>query len=199
MRIDEPDCLSDAALPAALGKACGGDERAGRWAWAAQQRDRLALDLRVVPGNRIEVGLWWNREGGRPDVQLIFGLYRHAVELGSLRGNGFDAPAFHHAGFGTLLVNTAVQALQRHCEPPLRVEGVLSNTDELSLPEAQRLRLEEGRRAFWRRFGLQIVARGTPPLDYLSGRIADLRTVTHGQVAGQFERCVPLAQFEALA
>jgi hypothetical protein len=168
---------------------------AGVWIWQAQAQDRIRVRLHVSPGTKIDVGIWWNREAGPADVRLIFGLYPGAVELGSLSGNGFNAPGLHRSGFGTLAVNVAVQALQARCAPQLPVRGVLSNTDEDSLPAQERARLDENRAAFWRRFGLEVVRRGDPPLDYLEGRVACLRTVENGLVAGQFERCVRLDQF----
>lgn len=167
----------------------------GTWFWEARARDHLRVRLQFAPGAKIEVDIWWNRSEGHADVQLIFGLYADSVELGCLRGNGFNAPALHQAGFGTLAVNVAIQALQEGCAPEVRVEGVLSNTDETGLPAAERSRLEANRRAFWRRFGLGVVRRGVPPLDYLQGHVRDLRTVEHGMVAGQFPRCVALGEF----
>lgn len=163
--------------------------------WQAQAKDRIWVRLLSTPGRRIEVGIWWNRACGKADVKLVFGLYGDSVELGSLAGNGFDAPAFHRLGFGTFAVNVAVQALQAARPPSTLVHGVLSNTAEADLPLAERLALEANRRAFWRRFGLAVVSRGDPPLDYLRGRVADLRLVSKGLVAGQFPRCVPLGEF----
>jgi len=168
---------------------------AGVWTWQSQEQDRMRVRLQVVPSSRIEVGIWWNRDAGPADVRLIFGLYPGAVELGSLSGNGYDTPDRHRRGFGTLAVNVAVQALQARCAPQLPVRGVLSNTDEDGLPAAQRARLQADRAAFWRRFGLDVVARGAPPLDYLEGRVAGLRTVPDGLVAGQFPRLIALASF----
>jgi hypothetical protein len=164
--------------------------------WQAQAQDRIRVRLLFVRSAKIEVDIWWNRDDGNADIQLIFGLYAGSVELGSLRGNGFNAPGFHQSGFGTLAVNVAVQALQLACASELRVAGVLSNTDEIDLAEAERLRLEANRRVFWRRFGLDVVRRGTPGFDYLHGRVGDLRPVTHGLVAGQFARFICLDQFE---
>ena len=179
--------------------ACGtpaGALEAGFWFWQAQAQDRICVRLQFVPGTKIGVGIWWNRDDGNADIQLIFGLHARFVELGSLRGNGYNAPGLHQSGFGTLAVNVAVQALQSACAPELRVEGVLSNTDEIDLVEAERLRLEANRRAFWRRFGLDVVRRGTPEFDYLRGQVGDLHAVAHGLVAGQFARFVSLDQFE---
>jgi len=163
--------------------------------WQAQAKDRLCVRLQFVPASKIEVGIWWNRVGGRPDVQLVFGLYGNSVELGSLMGNGFDAPQFHRLGFGTFAVNIAVQALKACCAPSVLVEGVLSNTAEAELATQERLRLEANRRAFWRRFGLDVVSRGDPPLDYLVGRVGRLHIVPTGMVAGQFPRCISLMDF----
>jgi hypothetical protein len=169
----------------------------GIWLWQGEARDRMRVRLQFAPGAKIEVDIWWNRADGNADIQLIFGLYARSVELGCLQGNGFNAPGLHRAGFGTLAVNVAVQALQSACDPALRVEGVLSNTDEIGLPEDERLRLEANRRAFWRRFGLGVVRRGAPgsEYDYLQGRVADLHTVNHGTIGGQFARCIPLEAF----
>jgi hypothetical protein len=167
----------------------------GVWYWTARQSDRIAVRLMFVPRNKVEVDVWWNPSGPRPDVQLVFGLYQDSVEFGALTGNGFDAPAFHRLGFGTFAVNIAVQALQAVCPAKMRVQGVLSNTAEEQLPTAQRLRLEENRRAFWRRFGLDVSTIGDPPEDYLQGTVGTLHTVSSGLLAGQFPRCVPLSGF----
>jgi len=72
---------------------------------------------------------------------------------------------------------------------------VLSNTAETALPAIQQQVLEGNRREFWRRFGLEVVTRGSPSLDYLRGRVESLRLVRNGLMAGQFPRCVPLGDF----
>ncbi|SPE20747.1 hypothetical protein SBBP1_1170001 [Burkholderiales bacterium] len=163
--------------------------------WQAQSKDRIWVRLLFVPNSKIEVGIWWNRLGRHADVQLVFGLYGDSVELGCLTGNGFDAPGFHRLGFGTFAVNIAVQALKVGFPPSHLVHGVLSNTAEEELPTEERLRLEAGRRAFWRRFGLEVVSRGDPPLDYLRGSVGGLRVVPTGLLAGQFPRCISLLDF----
>ncbi len=163
--------------------------------WESRSENRICVRLVFVPAGKIDVALWWNRSGGNPDVQLIFGLYHESVELGMLVGNGFDAPGLHRRGFGTLLVNTAVQALKSVCAPHERVHGLLSNTAEYQLPAERRLTLEANRRAFWRRFGLDVVTLGDPPLDYLHGDVAGLREVPGGAVAGEFPRYVELSAF----
>ena len=163
--------------------------------WHAWAQDQIWVRLQFVPHSKIEVDIWWNRLCRHPDVQLIFGLYADSVELGSLMGNGFDAPQFHRLGFGTFAVNIAVQALKACLPRTLRVEGVLSNTAEAQLCAEERLRLETNRRAFWRRFGLDVVERGDPPQDYLVGRVGSLHIVSSGLLAGQFPRCVSLGDF----
>ena len=163
--------------------------------WQARERDRIVVRLVFAPENRIQVDVWWNRSEGRPDVQCVFGLYGGSVEFGSLTGNGFDAPQFHRIGLGTFVVNVAVQALKATCKRSTIVEGVLSNTAEAVLPEQERARLEANRRAFWRRFGLDVQTRGDPPLDYLTGHVGSLRIVPTGLVGGQFPRCVSLRDF----
>jgi len=165
--------------------------------WRGQARDELTIRLLVAPRSRVAVDLWWNRRGGLADVQLVFGIYGDAVEFGLLSGNGFDAPHLHRAGFGTLAVNIGVQALQSVCDPSTGVHGVLSNTAEDSLPTARREPLEAARRAFWRRFGLDVAAHGSPPLDYLRGTVGALRVVPNGMIAGQFPRDLDLQEFVA--
>jgi len=163
--------------------------------WHAQAKNRLWVRLVFVPENKIEVDIWWNRLVRHPDVQLVFGIYRDWVEFGSLTGNGFNAPEYHRLGFGTFAVNIAIQALKVGFDPALPVLGLLSNTDEEHLAPEQRLPLEESRRAFWRRFGLEVETRGEPPLDYLQGRIGNLHVVTAGLLAGEFPRCISLRDF----
>jgi len=191
--MTSPPFPSPTAESAARPAACG--LLPGAHYWQARQTDRMIVRLLFAPRNRIEVDIWWNRTGLHPDVQLEFGLYRDSVEFGSLTGNGYDAPHFHRLGFGTLAVNVAVLALKATCPAKTVVQGVLSNTAEEQLAAAERLRLEDNRRAFWRRFGLEVMACGEPPQDYLRGTVGRLRTVATGQVAGQFPRCVALNQF----
>ncbi|HYA66991.1 MAG TPA: hypothetical protein VEE84_09885 [Burkholderiaceae bacterium] len=167
----------------------------GAWYWQAQAKDRIWVRLLFVPKSKLEVDIWWNRPARHPDVQLVFGLYGDAVEFGSLTGNGFNAPAFHRLGFGTFAVNIAIQALKANFAASLSVVGVLSNTDEEQLSAEERLRLEANRRAFWRRFGLDVATRGDPPLDYLHGRVGALHVVTTGTLAGEFPRCISLRDF----
>jgi len=168
---------------------------AGKYYWQAREHDLLTVRVCIVPHSRIGVDLWWNRVGGPADIQALFGIYESSVELGSLRGNGYDTPAFHRRGFGTFVVNTAVQALQACADPGLHVHGVLSNTHEYSLPPEQRATLDHNRAQFWRRFGLEVVCRGSPALDYLRGSVGSMRVVHGGLLAAQFPRCVPLGEF----
>ncbi len=168
----------------------------GAWYWSCRDEDALVARVLLVPRSRIQVDLWWNRQGGDADVTLVCGLYGESVEMGALSGNGFDAPRFHRLGFGTLAVNLGLQAVQAVCAPSVLVHGVLSNTAEESLPPERQSALAEGRRAFWRRFGLDVVSRGSPPLDYLRGTVGGLRLVMHGLLAGRFARSVPLDAFE---
>jgi len=168
----------------------------GAWYWSARTQDELVVRVLLVPRSRVQVDLWWNRRGGEADVQLVCGLYGDSVEMGALSGNGFDAPRFHRLGFGTLAVNVGLQAVQSVCAPSVLVHGVLSNTAEESLPPERQAALAEARRAFWRRFGLDVVSRGSPPLDYLRGTVGGLQVVMHGLLAGQFARSVPLDAFE---
>ena len=168
----------------------------GTWYWdKAADGARLIVRLIWNPGDRIEVGIFCDRLAGHGDVQLIFGLYRNSVELGSLRGNGFNAPQRHQAGFGTLAVNVAIQALKVACNPRMPIDGVLSNTDEFGLPADRRAVLDEQRRGFWRRFGLDVVSSADAGMDYLHGRVEHLVTVNHGLVAGRFTRCPGLDAF----
>ena len=163
--------------------------------WRATVEEEITIRLLLVPRSRVQVDLWWDRRGGESDVQLVIALYADSVELGSLTGNGFDAPRFHQMGFGTMVVNVGIQALQAICADPICVHGVLSNTAEEPLPADQQATLMQSRRAFWRRFGLDVVERGSPPLDYLLGTVGALRLVTHGLLQGQFARSVPLDAF----
>jgi hypothetical protein len=168
---------------------------AGAAYWRGQAQDELTIRVLLVPRSRIQVDTWWNRRGGEADVQLVLGLYGDSVEMGALTGNGFDAPHLHQMGFGTLAVNIGVQALQAVCPASLLVHGVLSNIAEEGLPPERQQPLQESRRAFWRRFGLDVIARGSPPLDYLRGNVGGIRLVSHGLLAGQFARSVPLQEF----
>lgn len=167
----------------------------GTYYWHGHAEDQIWVRLQVFPKSKIEVDIWWNRLRRRPDVQLVFGIYADSVELGCLTGNGFDAPRFHRMGFGTFAVNIAIQALKACFPASLAVQGVLSNTAEAALPMEDRLLLEANRRAFWLRFGLDVVRRGDPPRDFLLGRVGRLRIVPSGMLAGQFPRCVSLGDF----
>jgi hypothetical protein len=189
------DALAFSAQPAHRRGAPRTPLKPGARYWHAQAKDQIWVRLVFAPQSRIEVDIWWNRIARQPDVQLIFGLYSDSVELGCLTGNGFDAPEFHRLGFGTFAVNIAVQALKAGFPRSLLVHGVLSNTAEAELPAEDRLRLEANRRAFWRRFGLDVVVRGDPPLDYLAGHVGGLHIVTTGMLAGQFPRCVSMSDF----
>jgi len=163
--------------------------------WKAQAKDQIWVRLQFVPQRKMEVDIWWNRLGHHPDVQLQFGLYDDFVELGCLTGNGFDNPQLQGIGFGTFAVNIAVQALKACYPPHFKVQGLLSNTAEAGLEPARRLHLEANRRAFWRRFGLGVITREDPPLDFLAGQVGHLQVVPTGLLAGQFPRYVPLDEF----
>lgn len=163
--------------------------------WHAHAQDQIWVRLQFIPQSKLEVDIWWNQQGRHPDVQLQFGLYNDFVELGCLNGNGFDRPHLQGKGFGTFAVNIAVQALQACYPPHFKVQGLLSNTAEAELAPERRRELEGNRRAFWRRFGLGVLTRDDPPLDFLAGQVGHLQVVRDGLLAGQFPRCVSLAEF----
>jgi hypothetical protein len=167
----------------------------GKYYWGARVREQLLLEITFVPEQKIEVDLWWNTMTGPPEIKLCLGLYPHSVEFGELSGNGFDHPQFHHRGFGTLVVNTAIQALQSSCVPATPIEGVLANLEEQRLSPEQRSRLAEERRVFWSRFGVGFYAPGAPDELNLCGTVGALVTLRCGNVAEQFPRFVPLAAF----
>jgi GNAT superfamily N-acetyltransferase len=167
----------------------------GRYYWGARARERLLLGIVFVPERNIEVDLWWNTVTGPPEIRLCLGLYAHSVEFGELSGNGFDHPQFHQRGFGTLVVNTAIQALQSVYAPDTPIEGVLSNTAERRLSLEERARLAQERLAFWTRFGVGFYAAGAPDELHLCGTVGALVSLQAGFVAGQFPRFVPLAAF----
>jgi hypothetical protein len=167
----------------------------GTYYWGARARARLLLAVVFVPEQKIEVDLWWNTLTGPPEIKLCLGLYPHSVEFGELSGNGFDHPQFHHRGFGTLVVNTAIQALQSSCAPATPIEGLLSNLEEQRLPPEQRAKLAQERRAFWGRFGVDFYAPEAAEELNMCGTVGALVTCGGGKVAGQFPRLVPLAAF----
>jgi hypothetical protein len=170
----------------------------GKHYWAARARAQLLLGIDFAPERKLEVDLWWNQWTGAPEIRLCLGLYPSSVEFGELSGNGFNHPQFHQRGFGTLLVNTAIQALQRIVAPETSIEGVLSNTEEQQLAPEQRSRLAACRRAFWSRFGVGFYVPPATDALHLCGSVGALRTLRSGQVAEQFPRYVPLTAFSRM-
>lgn len=169
--------------------------RPGEYFWGARANDRILIRLGFDPERRIRVDLWWNTVIGAPAITLCIGLYPESVEFGELLGNGFNHPEFHQKGFGTLVVNTAIQSLQSICSPATWIEGVLLNTEEDGLAVEERNRLAVYRRIFWSRFGLDFFSPGPQKEIHLRGTVGALKTVRSGQIADQFPRFVPLASF----
>jgi hypothetical protein len=169
--------------------------RPGEYFWGARAHDRIAVRLVFVPERSIQVGLWWNSVTGAPPITLGIGLYPYAVEFGELLGNGFNHPKFHQRGFGTLVVNTAIQALQATCSAAMPIEGVLLNIEEEGLAAETRNKLQEYRRIFWSRFGMGLLSLGPQAETHLCGTVGALKTVRSGRIADQFPRFVPLAGF----
>ncbi|MGA2706803.1 MAG: hypothetical protein ACLQJ0_28730 [Steroidobacteraceae bacterium] len=169
--------------------------RPGEYFWGACAADRILVRLMFAPDRNIQVDLWWNTVIGAPVIRLCVGLYPDSVEFGELLGNGFNHPQFHQKGYGTLVVNTAIQSLQASCSPAMRIEGVLLNVEEEDLSAEERNRLAKYRHIFWSRFGLGFVTSGPQEETHLRGTVGALKTVRSGQIADQFPRFVPLASF----
>jgi len=169
--------------------------RPGEYFWGACATDRVLVRLVFAPERNIQVDLWWNTVIGAPAIRLCVGLYPDSVEFGELLGNGFNHPQFHQKGYGTLVVNTAIQSLQSSCSPDTRIEGVLLNVEEADLCVEERNRLAEYRHIFWSRFGLDFVTLGPQEETHLRGTVGALKTVRSGQIADQFPRFVALASF----
>jgi GNAT superfamily N-acetyltransferase len=167
----------------------------GRYQWQSQGEHPMMLRLLFLPNELLQVDLWWGPSQGAANVTLAFGLYNHSVEFGELLGNGFDDPEHHRKGFGTLAVNTAIQAIQAIYLPHARIEGILSNVAEQTLPAEEQARLTSNRREFWRRFGLNVIE-GDEGIDELHGLVSGLKCVRHGLIAGELPRLVPLQAFQ---
>jgi len=167
--------------------------RPGQYVWEHAVPPSIRIHLLFVPRQVLEVRIAIQRALGH-DIRLSFGLCHDTVEFGELVGNGFDQPALHRKGFGTLAVNVALQAIQSICPPTMRIEGVLSNVDEAHLPMGERQRLAESRRAFWRRFGVSVIE-SQEGEDRLDGAVGDLRMVRNGTVGSLDARFVPLSAF----
>jgi hypothetical protein len=147
----------------------------GEYFWGARANDRILVRLGFDPERSIRVDLWWNTVIGAPAITLCIGLYPESVEFGELLGNGFNHPEFHQKGFGTLVVNTAIQSLQSICPPATWIEGVLLNTEEDELAVEERNRLAVYRRIFWSRFGLDFFSLGPKKEIHLRGTVGALR------------------------
>lgn len=169
--------------------------RPGEYFWGACAADRILVRLVFAPDRNIQVDLWWNTVIGASVIRLCVGLYPDSVEFGELLGNGFNHPQFHQKGYGTLVVNTAIQSLQSTCPPDMRIEGVLLNMDEEELSVEDRNRLAKYRHIFWSRFGFGFVTLGPQEETHLRGTVGALKAVRSGQIADQFPRFVPLASF----
>jgi hypothetical protein len=169
--------------------------RPGEYFWGACAADRILVRLVFAPDRNIQVDLWWNTVISASVIRLCVGLYPDSVEFGELLGNGFNHPQFHQKGYGTLVVNTAIQSLQSTCPPDMRIEGVLLNMDEEELSVEDRNRLAKYRHIFWSRFGFGFVTLGPQEETHLRGTVGALKTVRSGQIADQFPRFVALANF----
>jgi len=167
--------------------------RPGQYVWEHSGTPPIRIHLLFVPCQVVEVRIAVHRAQGH-DIRLSFGLCHDTVEFGELVGNGFDRPALHRKGYGTLAVNVALQAIQSICPPCTRIKGVLSNVDEAHLPLDQRHTLAENRRAFWRRFGVSVIT-NWEGADHLDGAVGDLRIVPGGTVGSLDGRVVPLSEF----
>ncbi|MBV8501868.1 MAG: hypothetical protein JO006_09125 [Paucibacter sp.] len=168
--------------------------RPGAYRWERLEDPYCRINLLFVPDQVLEVAIACHPTG-RHDIRLSFGLCHQAVEFGELVGNGFDRPALHRKGFGTLAVNVAIQALRMTCPPSAPVEGFLSNVDEDVLPLEERQRLAVNRRAFWRRFGVSVIT-DRMGMDRLDGTVGQLRLVESGAIEGLGSRIVPLSAFQ---
>lgn len=179
------------ALPDCLG--IGPALQPGQYVWQHAGPPWIRICLLFVPSQVLEVKIAVQRAQGY-DIRLSFGMCHDTVEFGELVGNGFDRPDLHRKGFGTLAVNIALQAIRSICPPAMRIEGLLSNVDEVGLPLAERNRLAANRRAFWRRFGVSVITNRQGE-DHLDGAVGDLRIVRGGTVGGLGARVVPLSAF----
>lgn len=136
------------------------------------------------------------------EVRLILrSLNATTVSFADLIGNGFNTNPYvnrQNSGYGTLLVNLALQHLKREYLGTTCVTGVLSSQGDPKhdpqLAEACNAR----RRHFWASFGFRLeVDRASNTR--MMARLDELTPKRHGMCANGFARYMPLERVEEMA
>ena len=164
--------------------------------WSPHGGSDLRVELKHTPEMHADVRVWLDGHGRAEPVLLTVDSRSDYVAFRDLVCNGFGSEK-QGIGLGTLAVNTAIQALKRYYPANAPVRGYLSNPPEDRLPRDHRVNLEEARRAFWRRFGMEIAAGDAEGKEYIVSTVGQLTCIERGTVAGLYPRYVPLEDFKA--
>lgn len=161
--------------------------------WRAGVGGELRVELQHDPEWTIDVRAWLKGHGRNCPVELFVRSASDHVVIWDLLSNGFGSEK-QGIGLGTLVVNTAIQALKRHYPASAPVSGHLANPPDFDHPY-QRPALEEARRAFWKRFGLVVAPIDADGKEYIRSTVGQLVCIEYGKVAGLYPRYVPLDEF----
>ena len=157
---------------------------------------RLAIQLVLERASKLEMHAYVDRAiDGKGDVRLFLSLNTQSVKFTDLFGNG-PGTCCHRAGLGTLLVNTAVQALKQLYPLTATVHGYVWESNVGGLPESARRTRQVERKLFWRTFGFGFTAPDHRGGVHLRGTVGKLRDGKSGKVLGVHPRAIDLSHMQ---
>ncbi len=158
--------------------------------------DTPQLDVKVVLVRRsmLEVLAYAYGDFTLPVVKLFLKLdfYRNSVEVVDCYGSG-SGNRFHRMGLGALAINVAIQFLKGTCDPAVEFHGHIFDAGDADLPDTERVKRQEDRKAFWRKFGFGITEPDLKGEEHLCGTLGDLHVSDEGKVLGVHPRCFDIA------
>lgn len=125
-------------------------------------------------------------------VKLLLKYGDRYTHFEDILGNNYES-GIQGKGFGTLLVNVAIQALREKLPTDAEVTGQMSDVGDPQEPTL--LEICRSRRAkFWESFGFRILP-GEWGFQKIRAKLSDLKEKRDGLVMGNHPRFLPLTEF----
>lgn len=169
--------------------------QSGTYTFTSSSNPQLDVKVELRSSSKIDIFVYVNAELSRPAITLFISLLSNSAIVNDLYG-AMPGTKWHRKGLGALAVNTAIQFLKAIYPPTTTVGGHVFDAKDYELPEQDRPKRQEDRKAFWRTFGFGISQPDLRGDEFLCGTVSELRVATIGSALGVHPRAFDISKMQ---
>lgn len=157
----------------------------------------ITVTAELALNHELSVYVWVGRATIPSDaaVQIHLSLGQAYIKVDDLYG-AVTGSKWHRQGLGALAVNTAIQFIRAVTPHSAALYGHVCDGKDMQFPEAERPKLRENRKAFWRTFGFRVTSPDARNNEFLCGTVGNLKVQTEGKVLGVHPRIFDIQEMQ---